>query len=374
MVNKDEGNEFTMGQNLLHLNGVTYDTRTGKVVSAGPEQTPHTKPLQQHRQTQPVVDGFMKPKRVRQHSQTHSSAHPPVSEVKKPRTQKSQTLARHAVKKPEKNEMIERAAHKSLQPLKTRRLFDFKKAEHASKVQKSEHISRFQNTTGQVAPAHQPKQAQQNKSPQATQPPATAHIQPPKNTPTPQKQSTPLAQAVDQATSHTNTYQDESNPSGIKKTVMWTRRLSNKARYATVALLLLAGFGIIAYSSAPIISYEIASARSGMDVERPAYTPSGFSLSKDVEYQEGSLKLRYTSHSDNRSYTVQKEKTDWNTEALRNDFVEAQGLYQSISSRGKTIYLYEQSHATWIDGGVWYTIKDTAGLSSDQVLRIANSL
>lgn len=373
MVNKDEGNEFTMGQNLLHLNGVTYDTRTGKVVSAGPEQTPRTKPLQQLRQTQPVVDGFMKPKRVRPQSQAHDSANPPVSEIKIPRTQKSQTLTRHAVKKPEKNEMIERAAHKSLQPLKTHRLFDFKKAEHASKIQKSEHISRFQNTTEHVAPAHQPQQEQQRIAPKTAQPPASAHIQLPKNEAKPQKQN-PLAQAVEQATSHTNTYQAESNPRGIKKAFMWTRTLSNTVRYAMVALLLLAGLGIITYSSAPIISYEIASARSGMDVERPAYTPSGFSLSKDVEYQEGSLKLRYISHSDNRSYTVQKEKTDWNTEALRNDFVEAQGLYQSISTRGKTIYLYEQSHATWIDGGVWYTIKDTAGLSSDQVLRIANSL
>lgn len=364
-----------MTQNLLHLNGVTYDTQTGNVIRDNTKQAQQAKPLtQQH--SQPRVDGFVKPKLARNARRNNTNT-PQQQSYSAP--QKSQTLARQAVQKPDANETIKQAAQKSLRPISSQKLLDFTRIERASKIKKHPHVTKFQQqdynsrTINEDAPRKSAKKSAHSTQASTSQP--HKHTTASRNQ---KKNSSPTSQlekqALESATSHTNTYESKTPKFKRLKSYISLPRLSTKTRYGLIAILVTFGLGAIIYSSAPVISYEIASTRSGMNANRPGFTPNGFMLDDKVDYDEDSITLRYSSVADDRSYTVHQEKTEWNSEALRNGFVDAQGLYQSITNKGKTIYLYNQSSATWVDGGVWYTIDDMAGLNTDQVLRIANSL
>jgi hypothetical protein len=45
-----------------------------------------------------------------------------------------------------------------------------------------------------------------------------------------------------------------------------------------------------------------------------------------------------------------------------------------FQQKGLTIYMYDGSHATWVNQGVWYTIEGDSLLDTEQLLRIATSL
>ncbi len=59
--------------------------------------------------------------------------------------------------------------------------------------------------------------------------------------------------------------------------------------------------------------------------------------------------------------------------SLTNHVLTNKQPFQTFQDAGKTIYIYEDSKATWVNGGVWYQINGNASLTSDQLLRIANS-
>jgi len=107
----------------------------------------------------------------------------------------------------------------------------------------------------------------------------------------------------------------------------------------------------------------------------PSYKPGGFALSGPITYSTGKISVSYQSNSDNRSYRVTQSNSAWNSETLLDNFVAVnRRAYQTFQDRGKTIYIYDGSNATWVDRGVWYQIEGASSLSSDQLLRIANSL
>ncbi|MCA1807798.1 MAG: DUF4367 domain-containing protein, partial [Actinobacteria bacterium] len=208
-------------------------------------------------------------------------------------------------------------------------------------------------TEAQQAPYSEPKQQQQQDSP--SQPRSLAD------------------QAVDNATSHEQTY-DGSSQSRISR--LWDRLVDapTSVRYGLASLLMVGGLATFGYMSLPYLSVQIASSQSDVAASLPEYKPSGFELNKNVEYSPNHIALQYDSISDNRTFRINKEKTDWTSESLRRSFVETKGLYQAVPSNGKTIYIYNESNATWVDGGVWYNIEGSSSLNSDQLLRLANSL
>lgn len=93
-----------------------------------------------------------------------------------------------------------------------------------------------------------------------------------------------------------------------------------------------------------------------------------------VEYAPGQVIVHYRSNSDSRSYSITQKASNWNSEALLNTQVlGASTDYQTIQSKGKTVYLYNDGHATWVDGGIWYEIDSKNNLTKSQLLDIVNS-
>jgi hypothetical protein len=115
---------------------------------------------------------------------------------------------------------------------------------------------------------------------------------------------------------------------------------------------------LIAYSQAANIAMRIASTRSGIEAQLPRYQPTGYSVNGSIKYQPGKVNMVYASTTDSGSYEISQSASQWNSQALLENFILANDKdYQAFQSKGRTIYIYNDSNATWVDNGIWYNIE-----------------
>lgn len=349
-----------MTKNVIQLNGNTYDIQTGKLVTAADSSSPTAPPAKPNQNRASTSSSVAR--------QSKRPAHHPVQNPASKQPRKADTLMRTSVKKPQKNQSADGISAPSVQ---RRKMLDTPRFERANRVNKSEHVHKFSPQPSQSSPQTTPDASPQQEmaTQQPTSSPPTARRTDPVPTPRQALEQSALARAE----SHNQTA--PTNPTSTLKR-LWRRLLDAPAglRYTAASLLLIGGLATIAYASLPYMSVQLASSRSEVSASLPDYKPSGFQLSGNVEYSPDHVALQYHSISDSRSFRINKQKTDWNSDSLRTSFVEEKGLYQTIPSNEKTIYIYNESNATWIDNDVWYTIEGASSLSSDQLLRLANSL
>lgn len=145
--------------------------------------------------------------------------------------------------------------------------------------------------------------------------------------------------------------------------------------FAAIGIVFILG-GFFTYYSLPSIRMQIASRNVGFTAAIPRYQPTGFGLNTSIQYQPGRVILRYASATDkNSGYTITQEKTALDSASMVNSYLgktKDQAVEQS--SNGRTVYIYNGTNATWVDGGIWYNIQGNAQLSPDQLLRIASSM
>jgi hypothetical protein len=157
----------------------------------------------------------------------------------------------------------------------------------------------------------------------------------------------------------------------IKKLGVSRRTMSMGS--AALAVVLLAGF--FAIQNVPNLSMRVAATRAGFDASMPGYKPAGFSFKGPIKYSPGQVSVAYSSNTDDRAYEVKQKASNWNSDALRANFVESEGKqYQTFQDRGRTLYIYNGSNATWVDDGVWYQIEGESDMTTDQLIRIASSI
>lgn len=117
-----------------------------------------------------------------------------------------------------------------------------------------------------------------------------------------------------------------------------------------------------------------ATAQSGLAAASlPAYRPSGFSLSRRIQADPGRIVLSFQSNSDDRSFTVTQVSSNWNSQTLADSFLTGKQSQRLQQSNGKTVYIYDGSNATWVDGGIWYRIEGKSMLNTSQLLQLADS-
>jgi hypothetical protein len=174
---------------------------------------------------------------------------------------------------------------------------------------------------------------------------------------------------------------------GLERATSHTQKTIKKHRFAskkqkghskpvglTVTLLILASLaGIIVWQNLANIEVRIASHRAGIHAKLPGYKPSGFSF-RSLAYRQGLVTINFASNSDARYYSVTERVSNWNSETLHTSFVDGNGPASTVATNGRTIYVYGNTNATWVDGGIWYQIEGNSGLSTGQLLKIANSI
>lgn len=182
-----------------------------------------------------------------------------------------------------------------------------------------------------------------------------------------------LANGLAAANSHTQPKLKK--PSAYHRTA---RRMHIRPRILAAsggALVALVVAGFFAYNNVPNVAMKVAATRAGFSASLPTYQPAGFSLRNPIAYNPGQVSLQYNSNSDNRNFSVIQRASAWNSEALLDNVIlTGKKSYQTYQANGRTIYIYDGNNATWVDGGVWYQIEGNSNLSSDQLLKIANSL
>lgn len=143
---------------------------------------------------------------------------------------------------------------------------------------------------------------------------------------------------------------------------------------ACAALLIGGAYAI--YRFVPSISVAVAASQAGVKASYPEYIPDGFRLHHPVTYTQGEVILVFNSNSNDDSYTITQSKSSWDSSAVLDNIVKkaAGDNYLTTTERGLTLYTYNNTDASWVNGGVLYTITSNAQLSNDQIRRIATSL
>lgn len=355
-------------QNIIELNGKRYDARTGQQLPAHQTATSAngTTYLRPATSTGVAIDGMSK------RSATPRPATPPAHAVHQ-RAEHSKTLMRTAVKKPE---VTKTKATPTIQKPKghTRAaldsLLDSHRLSRAQKVPRSHNISRFGETGPQklttitsVLPVRP--------APAAPQPPALdQHHHTKLDTHTSRD---PFQHAIDKATTHKQT--PAKVPSRHHRAARRLHVSPKILSISTTALIVVLLGGFFAYQNVPNLSMRVATARSGMQGSLPDYKPAGFSMSGPIQYKKGQITVSFKSRTDNRQFNINQRVSNWNGQSLLDEFVAVgKRPYQTYQNDGKTIYIYDQNNATWVDRGIWYQIEGNSALSSDQLLRLASSM
>lgn len=372
-----------MAKNIIELNGKQYDAVSGAFVG----HTNHAskaKPTAAKQARQ--VDSFVRQKpsvqaaKVESPSTTiHVTVADPVSAQASSRRQSSpaqhlaahkpqhpQTLMRRAVRKPE---VSVPAKLKAVSPTNTQSALAkpdtrFHKVAvssvspsrlaRAQQVNQTDAIKRF----SAAQPTQVPVAAAPVQQPITQQPTQTTQ-------PTGQQRSQALfEQAMANSTSHQQTYNRKS------------RHGLSRAHVAILssafAIIFVAGF--LMYRSIPSMNLSLASSKAGFRASMPGYQPPGFSLGH-LTYGSGSVTINYHSNSDDRKFSVTEKTSTWDSSMLFADYVKTSNQpYQSYQIAGRTVYLYGDNNATWVDGGIWYVVNGDTALSSNQLLEMADSI
>jgi hypothetical protein len=342
----------------------------------------------------------------------------PTNNAKRRRTEHSKTLMRNSVKKPGKGaKLVAKPQLRADVPAKvpaitvTPKLSFFSTAtqrlKRAEAIQRSNLISRFGPSGAAYAGFSQTSQTDdrtavevhvKSKEPEAFNPVISAGSSsipvnfrsqvnlsrtpiPVRDAPsvTPKTTQTPAGdifeQALARATSH------EQPPVKISKRTSRAvknaakKRKTNPKRRAGIAagamsLVLLGGF--IAYQNIATVNMQISAARAGVKASLPGYHPAGFSANSFI-YSPGMVAVNYK--GDNSSYNVTQKRTNWNSEALRDNFVMATNdSYRTVEAAGRTIYIYGNDNASWVDNGIWYEVVSDGVLDNAELIKLASSL
>jgi hypothetical protein len=346
-------------QHVIELNGRSYNAATGKPVAAKAASA-NLRKAATASQGPKLVDGVRAPRR----SAALKVGHTPEPAI---------TLMRHAVKKP----IVLRADKKAApapRPQSPRETTPSKaiislgtKPEqilHAAVIHKSALISKFGRTRAPLKTDIIPVKP----APMTEQKPSAAAVQ---KIAAPAQPKDHIAAALEKADSH--------KQPKLKKTPGYAR-LARRLHVRPVVLItgslgliVLAVGGWLTYNNVPNVAMRIAATRAGVHASIPAYHPAGFSLQQPISYDQGQVSVKFTSNTDNRNFTVVQKASSWDSQTLLENVV-GKKQYQSVQSNGRTIYIYDDNDAAWVDGGTFYQIKGDSALSSEQLLKIADSL
>lgn len=363
-----------MAKHVIELNGLQYDALTGKPLSKSAGKASATP--RSATSSPKHLDGFTRRPRTVTSQTVSYSVHK--------KTQKSQTLMRTVVKKPtttkiqakvtaQPSEVKKQTPASIIQSQKPGRVI------RAGVISQSDLISKFGKTPAPIktevlhvksAPS---EHVNTTKNPTSDMKTTVSQFQAPIAPISTKSAHSILDEAIERATSHDQPHARKMSLNHrIAQKLHVTPRFVSLAG-SSLAVLVIAGF--VAYQNMPEFAMKIASTRAGLNASLPSYQPAGFALAGPIKYDHGEVTINYKSNSDDRAFDVTQKNSEWNSEALLENFVTAtKQPYQTFQANGRTIYIYDGNKATWVDGGVWFNIDGKTNLNSDQLLRIADSL
>jgi hypothetical protein len=352
-------------KNFIIINGKKYDTVTGKLLQENSNISKNTQHLTKPLSNTGVVDGFVrKPaKKSRPVTAQHNVKH----------TQKSQTLMRQVVKKPNTTVSPKQGSKPTIQ--KSHLGVSHRRSEIAKQTPKSQQIHKFGTIQHRTSVVKSSVALDVAKAP-TTNNHSMSKIDQPSNK-KPAYRASAAEKMIEAALTNAGTHSEDHTPKKKKRNKI-LKKLGISAKAAGMSSAILAGVllgGFFAVQNVPNLSMRVAAARAGFDAQMPGYQPSGFSFKGPINYTTGKVTVSFESNSDEREYKVTQQASNWNSDALLSNYVVAGNKqYQTYLDRGRTLYIYDGSNATWVDNGVWYTVEGDSEMTTDQLIRIAASI
>jgi hypothetical protein len=294
------------------------------------------------------------------------------------RAQRSQTLMRSVVRKPEAakqttTQTATKTPSTQTANLDPKRLTRAKATSLHSKVRRFGHVNVPANTTvsknipeGEVVT--KPQQKSQSKASVINKPlpsmvTSASHHQ--------------LERLLDQALTSADAHK-KALSGRLPNQNLW-QKVKNTPRWLSIgvsvfAVVLLTGF--ISWHKVPQVAVRVAATRAHVNAHVPSYTPSGFSFTGPVHYNDGSVTIKFKADtSKDRTFTLTQKNSNMSNKSLADTAIPQNSQVQTSQIGGTTVYIYGNSNdATWVNHGIQYTINDKASLNSDQLLKIADSL
>lgn len=362
--------------NTITINGRTYNIATGQSVD-GHHSGRHSEvikptvvaPTRKH--ATPLKSATPKPtsKKIRitdQSEKSTSGGQHIVVRVGGRQPERSKTLMRRAVKKPDQKHSAHAVAslvkqpehlvfHKGVARERQARATTHTKSELVHKFAPRNTISRV---TAHVPVAPAPEHVSQKAAYDISNTPPTPLVE--DSRPLREVHRDLFDQAIQTATSHTA--KKHASP----------KKHRRAARFALGAASLVVLAVFFAYQNAPNFALKRASSTIGFTASMPGYRPSGFRTGP-VQYEPGKVTIDFRSNSDSRAYTITQSTAYFNTQALQNNYLKGKS-YETVQNGGQVSFLYGNANLTWVRNGIWYNIQGDSQLSRDQLLRVANSL
>jgi hypothetical protein len=361
-------------QNTIELNGKRYDALTGRIIGESEHAKSSYKTHNAHNNQ--VIDGFTRRPGTALHKKTTRNAPNTLAGQVHKKTQKAKTLMRGAVQKPAaKHPEHSTKPHTgtitskppTLQPADPRRLL------RASHIKKSLLISRFgSGQANTVTTRLEPLAVRPEPTPASSIPAKHSSLARQASAIAKPSKADQFAAAIAKANSH-----DHPKPKKTRLHHRVAKKLHVKPRIISVAASLAAAVligGFFAYQNIPNINMRIAKARSGVSGSLPGYKPSGFAIKTPIDYKPGQITINFKSNSDDRRFSITQEKSNWTSETLLSSLKTKGEDPLTIEDKGKTIYLYNESNASWVNSGVKYKIEGNSSLNTDQLRRLASSM
>lgn len=183
-------------------------------------------------------------------------------------------------------------------------------------------------------------------------------------------------QAIRQALRSVATMEEETG--GRNKSKKLRRKGSGKRLALAVACAVACVGGVVYFVSTniPDISVKVAALQTGIEAAYPSYVPRDYNLA-DISSENAKIIMRFDG-PDGASFTLDEEKSSWDSAALLRNFVEPNwgDEYATTHEQGITIYISNStSDAAWVNGGVLYRITSKgAPLTKKQVRSIVTSM
>lgn len=237
-------------------------------------------------------------------------------------------------------------------------------------VQRSEHITKFGKKPQQTATPH--KFLSEPADIQATLHSAVAKThakQQIANSPKPRHKTAQEIkhQAISQA-------MQNAKPAPKHKVKEQRSKLSRFASISSASLAVVVLAGYFTYLNMPTLSVRVAASQAGIDASYPNYHPAGYKLNGPVAYDNGEVRMQFKANSGPQEFTLNQQKSSWDSSALLASYVApVTEDYETFQDGGLTIYSYN-NQATWVNGGILYTVDSSSELSNDQIRRMATSM
>lgn len=186
--------------------------------------------------------------------------------------------------------------------------------------------------------------------------------------------------ALTHATAHE---QPPHNPRAAKKAARADAKATKRTRkpvhhralsvaLASLAVLMLTGF--FAYQNKANLIMRVADAKAGFHANLPGYKPTGFAAA-NFSYSPGLVAVNFHNATTGYDYNLVQKESDWDSQTLLDSYVSVKShSYQTLQSGGRTIYLYGNNNAAWVNSGVLYQLTTDGNLTTNDVLNIATSV